>query len=82
MLALSRRMKELWTFGPLGKEDPDQRAKDDKLDADVRQAYALLHSVEKMNLEGLASRYGGTWEAGGVDDASVSHGAAANGAVS
>lgn len=57
-------MKELWTFGPLGKEDPDQRAKQEQLDENVRSAHAMLCAVEKSDLESLASKYGGTWEAG------------------
>lgn len=61
-------MKELWTFGPLGKEDPDHRAKEEQLDGDVRQAYGILCDIEKMNLQGLAGKYGGTWEAGSTEE--------------
>lgn len=61
-------MKELWTFGPLGKEDPDQRVKEEKLDGDVRGAYGMLCEVEKMNLGGLAEKYGGKWEVGGAEE--------------
>ncbi|KAL2213151.1 hypothetical protein CC79DRAFT_1327028 [Sarocladium strictum] len=68
LLALSRRMKELWAFGPLGGGDPDQRAKEEKLDGDVRKAYELLCGVEKGGLEDLAKKYGGTWEAGNGEE--------------
>lgn len=71
LLSLSRRMKELWAFGPLGREDPDQRAKDEKLNSDVRRAYELLCKVEQSNLEDLAAKYGGTWEAGNGEDATA-----------
>ncbi|KAH8176479.1 surfeit locus protein 5 subunit 22 of mediator complex domain-containing protein [Sarocladium implicatum] len=64
LLALSRRMKELWTFGPLGREDPDQRAKQEQLDENVRSAHRLLCEVEKGDLESFAKKFGGTWEAG------------------
>lgn len=80
LLSLSRRMKELWAFGPLGREDPDQRAKEEQLDGDVRRAYELLCQVEKGNLESLAGKYGGTWEAGNGEEATTT-GGGANGAM-
>lgn len=68
LLALSRRMKELWAFGPLGGGDPDQRAKEEKLDGDVRKTYELLCGIEKGGLEDVVKKYGGTWEAGNGEE--------------
>ncbi|KAI5465383.1 hypothetical protein BGZ63DRAFT_373436 [Mariannaea sp. PMI_226] len=78
LLALSRRIKELWVFGPLGRGDPNARAKEEQIEHDVTQVASLLNSLESSNLQDLAQRCGGTWEplGGGVG----APGAAAGGA--
>uniref|UniRef100_A0A0B7JZL8 Uncharacterized protein n=3 Tax=Bionectria ochroleuca TaxID=29856 RepID=A0A0B7JZL8_BIOOC len=61
LLALSRKMKELWVFGALGK-DPGHEAKDEQIESDVAKVAALLGEVEASGMKGLAEKYGGTWE--------------------
>lgn len=55
-------MKELWVFGPLNKEDPDQKAKEDQVERDVQRVAALLGDVEARNMKELAERNGGEWQ--------------------
>lgn len=61
LLALSRRIKELWVFGPLGKGDPGHEAREAQLDRDVAQVSALLNGIEAADMKALAERHGGTW---------------------
>ncbi len=63
LLTLSRKIKELWVFGPLGNEDPDRKSKEEQIDRDVRQVSELLNGLQAANMKGLAERNGGTWEA-------------------
>ncbi|KAK7428572.1 hypothetical protein QQZ08_004832 [Neonectria magnoliae] len=73
LLALSRKVKELWVFGPLGRGDPNARAKEDQIDRDVTAVAALLDSLETRGLKDLAQSCGGDWEAlrSSEDDAAV-----------
>ncbi|KAM4057239.1 surfeit locus protein 5 subunit 22 of mediator complex domain-containing protein [Hirsutella rhossiliensis] len=61
LLALSRRIKELWVFGPLGKGDPDHQAREAQLDRDVAQVSSLLNGIEAADMKALAERHGGVW---------------------
>jgi hypothetical protein len=62
LLALSRKMKELWVFGALGKEDPDRRAKEDAIESGVARVASLLGGVEADNMRALAEECGGSWQ--------------------
>lgn len=62
LLTLSRKIKELWVFGALGKHDADSKAKEEQVDKDVAQVAALLDSIEALNMKGLAEKFGGDWE--------------------
>ncbi len=68
-MTLSRKIKELWVFGPLGNEDPDRKSKEAQIERDVKQVSELLNGLEASNMKGLAERHGGTWEALKKDDA-------------
>ena len=62
LLTLSRKIKELWVFGPLGKEDPDRKVKEAQIDEDVAKVSGLLDQIEATNMKELAGKFGGTWE--------------------
>ncbi|KAG5925435.1 hypothetical protein E4U42_004290 [Claviceps africana] len=62
LLTLSRKIKELWIFGPLGQGNPEQKAVETQMDADVAQVAALMNGLEGRKMEELAARWGGTWE--------------------
>ncbi|KAH6898240.1 hypothetical protein B0T10DRAFT_472091 [Thelonectria olida] len=79
LLALSRKIKELWVFGPLGRGDPNARAKEDRIDRDVTQVANLLNGLEARNLKDLAERCGGTYEPLGAAVAGAAGGAVAGG---
>lgn len=61
-LTLSRKIKELWVFGPLGTEDEDRKAKEDQLDQDVHRVSELLNQMEASKMKTLAESHGGTWQ--------------------
>ncbi|KJZ76363.1 hypothetical protein HIM_04092 [Hirsutella minnesotensis 3608] len=61
LLALSRRVKELWVFGPLGQGDPDHRAREAQVESDVARVSALLNDLEAFNMHALAQSHGGSW---------------------
>ncbi|GFP51988.1 hypothetical protein TASIC1_0001014000 [Trichoderma asperellum] len=61
-LTLSRKIKELWIFGPLGTEDQDRRAKEEQLDQDVNRVSELLNQMEASKMKNLAESNGGTWQ--------------------
>ncbi|KAF4511524.1 hypothetical protein G6O67_003311 [Ophiocordyceps sinensis] len=61
LLALSRRIKELWVFGPLGMGDPHHQAREAQLDRDVARVSALLNGLEAADMKALAERNGGAW---------------------
>ncbi|KAM0436633.1 hypothetical protein ACHAPT_002341 [Fusarium lateritium] len=62
LLALSRRIKELWVFGPLNHGDPQAQAKEDRIDHDVSEVAGLLDTIDANAMRELAERCGGTWE--------------------
>ncbi|KOS19002.1 hypothetical protein ESCO_000092 [Escovopsis weberi] len=61
-LTLSRRIKELWIFGPLGREDSGRRTKENLLEHNVALVSDLMNQVEAIKMGDLAGRNGGTWE--------------------
>ncbi|KAL7903066.1 hypothetical protein HDV63DRAFT_362957 [Trichoderma sp. SZMC 28014] len=61
-LTLSRKIKELWIFGPLGTEDQDRKAKEEQLDQDVTRVSELLNQMEASKMKNLAESNGGTWQ--------------------
>ncbi|TQN66525.1 hypothetical protein CSHISOI_08920 [Colletotrichum shisoi] len=61
LLALSRRLKELWLFGKLGRGEGDARIQADKLQADVVRCAELLNAIQESRYAGLASAAGGKW---------------------
>ncbi|OAQ69918.1 surfeit locus protein 5 subunit 22 of mediator complex domain-containing protein [Pochonia chlamydosporia 170] len=69
LLSLSRKIKELWVFGPLGQGDPDRKAKEAQIEEDVSQVSALLNGLEGGRMKELAERCGGSWDVLGKDDA-------------
>ncbi|GAB0135322.1 hypothetical protein EsDP_00003665 [Epichloe bromicola] len=62
LLTLSRKIKELWVFGPLGQGNPEKKAKEAQIDEDVAQVAALLNGLESRRMAALAERCGGSWE--------------------
>ncbi|KAL6870156.1 hypothetical protein ACO1O0_001492 [Amphichorda felina] len=68
LLTLSRKMKELWVFGPLGRDDQGSRAMDEQIRQDVTQVAALLAGVEAKGMRELAEKSGGSWEPVRTDD--------------
>lgn len=75
LLALCRKIKELWVFGPLGRGDPNARAKEDQIDRDVACVANLLNGREAAGLRELAERCGGTYEPLGTASAGAGAGA-------
>ncbi|EHK41503.1 hypothetical protein TRIATDRAFT_170458, partial [Trichoderma atroviride IMI 206040] len=61
-LTLSRKIKELWIFGPLGTEDQNRKAKEEQLDQDVNRVSELLNQMEASKMKNLAESNGGTWQ--------------------
>ncbi|KAG6006712.1 hypothetical protein E4U54_000125, partial [Claviceps lovelessii] len=62
LLTLSRKIKELWVFGSLGQGNPEKRAVETQMDADVAQVAELMNGLEGRKMGELAARWGGTWE--------------------
>ncbi|KAJ6446750.1 surfeit locus protein 5 subunit 22 of mediator complex domain-containing protein [Purpureocillium lavendulum] len=77
LLALSRRIKELWVFGPLSKADPDRVAKEAQIERDVASVAELINGLEGADMRALAEQHGGTWERLTKDDPQAAGGAAA-----
>ena len=73
LLTLSRKIKELWMFGPLGQDDQDQKQKEAQIDADVRAVAGLLDGMQARDMAALAERGGGSWAplGGGEEDKAV-----------
>ncbi|KAF4580884.1 surfeit locus protein 5 subunit 22 of mediator complex domain-containing protein [Ophiocordyceps camponoti-floridani] len=63
LLALSRRIKELWVFGPLGDGDPGRREKEAQVARHVDRVEALIGGFEAAKFEALAGENGGSWRA-------------------
>ncbi|KAI9166537.1 hypothetical protein HJFPF1_02644 [Paramyrothecium foliicola] len=80
LLTLSRKIKELWVFGPLGRDDPDRKAKELRIDEDVSRVAELLAAMEARGMGGLAKGLGGEWEVlgGNADEAARAAAAAGN----
>ncbi|KAJ0304573.1 hypothetical protein COL516b_005934 [Colletotrichum fioriniae] len=77
LLALSRRLKELWLFGKLGQGEGDARIQADKLQADVVRCAELLNAIQETRFAGLAAAAEGKWvPMGRGDGASGEAGAA------
>lgn len=91
LLALSRRLKELWLFGPLGVDDPTAQERNEQARQDAVRVAELLNELESNQMRDVAQRFGGTWEAMGggsagagvgaipIANANAGTGAAANG---
>lgn len=62
LLTLSRKMKELWVFGPLGKNDPHRRAQEEQVKQDVSEVSKLLAELESTRMGQLAQENGGSWQ--------------------
>lgn len=62
LLALSRRIKELWVFGPLASHDASTRRQADSLERDVLQVATLINSLEEGAMSSLAEGFGGEWK--------------------
>ncbi|KID68107.1 hypothetical protein MAN_02963, partial [Metarhizium hybridum] len=71
LLSLSRKIKELWVFGPLGQGDPDRKAKDAQIEDDVALVSGLLNGLDGRRMRDLAQRCGGTWEVLAKEDATT-----------
>lgn len=63
LLTLSRKIKELWIFGPLGQGAPEKKAMEARIDADVAGVAELMNGLEGKRMQDLAERCGGTWQA-------------------
>ncbi|PTB66254.1 hypothetical protein BBK36DRAFT_1141115 [Trichoderma citrinoviride] len=61
-LTLSRKIKELWVFGPLGIEDDDRKLKQDQLDRHVHRVADLLNAMEASKMKALAESNGASWQ--------------------
>ena len=62
LLALSRRIKELWVFGPADKVDPGAAAQAAQVRQDVNRVAELLTGFEKTRMEALAEESGAIWK--------------------
>lgn len=62
LLTLSRKIKELWIFGPLGQGDPGRKAKEAQVEQHVQAVAGLLSELEGGKMRALAERSGGTWQ--------------------
>ncbi|KAK1718104.1 hypothetical protein CaCOL14_006809 [Colletotrichum acutatum] len=74
LLALSRRLKELWLFGKLGQGEGDARIQADKLQADVVRCAELLNAIQETRFAGLAAAAEGKWVPMGRADGSSGEG--------
>ncbi|KAF6823764.1 cell cycle control protein [Colletotrichum plurivorum] len=81
LLALSRRLKELWLFGKLGQGERDARIQADELQADVVRCAELLNAIQEKRYAGLAAEAGGSWAPIGRQDAAAAAPAAVEGAA-
>ena len=60
-------MKELWVFGPLGRDDQGDRTRDEQTEREVARVAEMLGSMEADGMRALAEKCGGTWEPLGVE---------------
>ncbi|KAF4782906.1 hypothetical protein HER10_EVM0004166 [Colletotrichum scovillei] len=77
LLALSRRLKELWLFGKLGQGEGDARIQADKLQADVVRCAELLNAIQETRFAGIAAAAEGKWVPMGRADGASGESAAA-----
>ncbi|KAL5612675.1 hypothetical protein BROUX41_004230 [Berkeleyomyces rouxiae] len=61
LLTLSRRIKELWVFGPLGQQDSDMRERAAAVDQDVKHIAQIISAAEDEWLRGVVEEAGGSW---------------------
>lgn len=59
---MSRRIKELWVFGPLNHSDTQSQAQEDQIDRDVSEVANIIDTIDANAMKKLAERCGGTWE--------------------
>ncbi|KAF6789667.1 hypothetical protein CSOJ01_14741 [Colletotrichum sojae] len=81
LLALSRRLKELWLFGKLGQGERDARIQADELQANVVRCAELLNAIQEKRYAGLAAEAGGSWAPIGRQDAAAAAPTAVEGAA-
>jgi hypothetical protein len=62
LLSLSRKIKELWVFGPLGQGDPDRKEKEAQVEQHVAQVSELLNGLDGQRMTALAEKCGGEWQ--------------------
>lgn len=62
LLALSRRLKELWLFGRLGAEDEQAKVQAERLEQNVVRCAELFNSIQGDRYGRLAEGNGGSWE--------------------
>ncbi|KAI6778851.1 uncharacterized protein J7T54_000507 [Emericellopsis cladophorae] len=60
LLTLSRRMKELWVFGPLGGRE--SQGMEERVRDDVKRVGELLGDIEGGRAKETAEAMGGSWE--------------------
>ncbi|KAL1900805.1 hypothetical protein Cpir12675_000678 [Ceratocystis pirilliformis] len=61
LLTLSRRIKELWVFGPLGQEDVHARERAAAVELDVKHIAQIISAAEDGWLRGVVEDAGGSW---------------------
>ncbi|KKA29472.1 hypothetical protein TD95_003403 [Thielaviopsis punctulata] len=61
LLTLSRRIKELWVFGPLGQQDDSARLRAEAVERDVQTVAGIISALEDEELKALVEGAGGTW---------------------
>ncbi|KAF4119327.1 Surfeit locus protein 5 subunit 22 of Mediator complex [Geosmithia morbida] len=62
LLSLSRKMKELWVFGPLGGDDADARARrEERIETNVGRVADMLGRLQDDKMRSLAEEWGGSW---------------------
>jgi hypothetical protein len=77
LLILSRKIKELWIFGPLGRQDPDRMAKEEQISENVMSIVESWNKLQGTKLMDLAEQNGGKWEPLGEGDNAETHASAA-----
>ncbi|KFA66076.1 hypothetical protein S40285_08142 [Stachybotrys chlorohalonatus IBT 40285] len=70
LLTLSRRIKELWVYGPLARDDPTRQAKDLHIDEHVGHVAGLLSAMDTAAMARLAAEVGAEWQPLVREDAS------------
>ncbi|KAH6693456.1 hypothetical protein F5X68DRAFT_273083 [Plectosphaerella plurivora] len=68
LLALSRRLKELWLFGRLGGEDELAKVQAETLEQDVVRCAELVNSIQAHRYGQIAAENGGEWKSQATTD--------------